>query len=152
MTYPEKWWIPLTMTNEYDLDFNNFKPFEWIRPQDESIVIDLSDTTGWTILNNQQILYGRINYDITNWKRIINYLNSSNYEKIHHLNRAQLIDDSLNLARSGHIPYELALNLTTYLHRETDAAPWFASYPNFNFLNQVLSGTKIHNAFNVSSH
>jgi len=47
--------------------------------------------------------------------------------------RAQLLDDSLNLARAGLLSYSVALNMTRYLSKELDLVPWNS------VLNQGLS-------------
>lgn len=68
----------------------------------------------------------RVNYDLHNWQQLIKQLNESNTD-IHVLNRAQLIDDSFNLARAGMLPYSVPLNLSTYLTKEDDEIPWYAA-------------------------
>lgn len=44
--------------------------------------------------------YYRVNYEPANWVALANQLNSS-HETIHLLNRAQILDDAFNLARTG---------------------------------------------------
>lgn len=56
------------------------------------------------------------------------------HDKIHAINRAQLVDDAMNLARAGVIKYSEALSLTEYLSKETDYYPWVAAFRNFNYL------------------
>jgi len=68
----------------------------------------------------------RVNYDLNNWQQLIKQLNESN-TNIHVLNRAQLIDDSFNLARAGMLHYSVALNLSTYLMKEDDEIPWYTA-------------------------
>nr|CAD7201178.1 unnamed protein product [Timema douglasi] len=82
----------------------------------------------------------RVNYDDTNWNLIISHLNSDQFTDIHVLNRAQLLDDSLNLARAGILDYNTALNLTLYLTRETDYIPWYTALSSFTFLDRRLRG------------
>ena len=53
------------------------------------------------------------------------------------VNRAQVIDDALNLAKSEIIDYETALSMTEYLHKEHDYVPWKAA------LNGNLNNTPI---------
>lgn len=81
---------------------------------------------------------------------ISNYLNSTNYQKIHYLNRAQLIDDSMKLARANELDYEIALNISSFLHREQDPVVWITANANFYFLYNILRGTDIQYKFYVS--
>lgn len=68
----------------------------------------------------------RVNYESDNWVKLVQQLNDS-HEAIHVLNRAQLIDDSFNLARAGMLEYSTALDLSTYLKYETDRIPWYTA-------------------------
>lgn len=54
ITYNEKWWIPVTMTEERNPIFNNKNhPIDWLKPSDDDIEFKV-ETKGWTILNIQQ--------------------------------------------------------------------------------------------------
>ena len=50
--------------------------------------------------------YYRVNYDETNWK-LINQQLLQDHRAISELSRSQLIDDSLNIARTGSVPYSI---------------------------------------------
>lgn len=76
----------------------------------------------------------RVNYTEKNWLSLIKQLNDSP-TAIHVLNRAQLIDDSFNLARAGKLNYTIPLNLVRYLEKEDDIIPWFSA---LNTLSYVL--------------
>jgi len=104
-------------------------------------------TDEWFIFNIQETAFYRVLYDEGNYKLLTNYLNSENYKNIHVLNKAQLLDDSLNLARAGVLNYSTALNLTTYLERETDFIPWVSYFRALTFLNTRLTGTKDYENF-----
>lgn len=91
----------------------------------------------------------RVNYDENNWNLITNYLKSEDYEEIPPVNRAQLLDDALNLARAGILKYNTALELTQYLERELDYIPWYSALNAFSFLNLRLTGTNTHSLFKV---
>lgn len=93
--------------------------------------------------------YYRVNYDKENWKLLNDYLNSNNYTKLSPITRAQLIDDALNLARVGLLPYDVALNLTLYLRREVDYIPWQTTFRNLNFLNTMMRTSDHYQMFNV---
>ena len=67
-----------------------------------------------------------MNYDKKNWKLIAEQL-QRNHTAIHVINRAQILDDAFNLAKSGLLDYEVALSLTSYLGQETEYIPWKAA-------------------------
>jgi len=77
----------------------------------------------------------RVNYTEDNWLSLIKQLNDS-HEEIHVLNRAQLIDDSFNLAKAGLLNYKIPMNFTDYLEKEKDIIPWLTV---MNSLNYVLN-------------
>jgi aminopeptidase N len=91
----------------------------------------------------------RVNYDENNWDLLISYLKSDNYGKIHPVNRAQLLDDSLNLARAGVLPYGTALELAKYLEKEGDYISWFSALTAFSFLNLRFTDTTVYPLFKV---
>lgn len=85
-------------------------------------VVDV-DKRDWLIMNVQQTGFYRVNYDLKNWGLISSQL-QRNASKIHAVNRAQLMDDALNLARASELPYDVAFNLTAYLRDEEEYLPY----------------------------
>jgi aminopeptidase N len=92
--------------------------------------------------------YYRVNYDPESWKLIILGLHQD-HESIHPVNRAQLLDDALNLARAGKLEYSLALELTQYLGHDQDYIPWAAALNAFSFLDRRLTNDEGHQHFKV---
>ena len=92
--------------------------------------------------------YYRVNYDTDNWNLIIKELHE-NHNIIPPLNRAQLLDDALNLARAGKLPYSIALDLTTYLEHDEDYIPWAAALNALSFLDQRLTNNEGYDNFKV---
>lgn len=90
-----------------------------------------------------------MNYDITNWNYLIDYLNSENYDQIDKINRAQLIDDAFNLARSGRLNYSIPLSLATYLKKETHFLPLYSFSKAIAFLDMELSQSEKYDSFKV---
>lgn len=82
----------------------------------------------------------RVNYDNASWYRIIDVLNSGNYETIHVLNRAALVDDLLNLARADLLNYKTALNGLQYIRRETKYLPFKSALSGLTYLDQRFCG------------
>ena len=54
------------------------------------------------------------------------------HTSIHVSNRAQILDDALNLARAKLLDYETALSLTGYLSKEEEYVPWTAALSGKN--------------------
>ena len=79
----------------------------------------------------------RVNYDENNWKKIATTL-LRNHTSIHRTNRAQIIDDSFNLARAGHLNYSIAFSLTKYLTQELDFIPWSSAINALDYINTML--------------
>uniref|UniRef100_A0A1B6DPE6 Aminopeptidase n=1 Tax=Clastoptera arizonana TaxID=38151 RepID=A0A1B6DPE6_9HEMI len=138
------WWIPLTYTTSTELDFNSTEPKEWFSPwTDEHTLLKLElKHREWILFNIRQNGYYRVNYDPWTWKLIINHLKEYELSDIHPVNRAVLLDDIFSLAKSSDISYEEALNLSTYLSRESDYIPWTTAMTIFKELVSKMYGTK----------
>ncbi|XP_046387284.1 aminopeptidase N-like [Ischnura elegans] len=146
----QRWWIPISFTSQSGSNFNDTSPDYWMPTSETSIYVNnLPQDDGWVIFNIQQTGYYRVNYDEENWKRIIDFFKSEYFHEIPPVNRGQLVDDALNLARGGYINYTLALNVTQFLARETDFIPWYSAYPLFDFLDMQMSESKSYDLFKV---
>ncbi|KAF5281716.1 hypothetical protein FQA39_LY17737 [Lamprigera yunnana] len=130
-----EWRIPITYAFESSgkEEFSNTTTNFWLTQKAKTISTDFP-LNDWFIVNKQQIGYYRVNYDKENWERIIAFMNTSNFNKIHVLNRAQLIDDAFNLAKSRLISYEIPIRLCRYLFQETDFIPLTAFYNNIDYM------------------
>ena len=127
------WWIPITYTTESQLNFNTTQPSQWMKAEKSITLSNLNwNISEWVILNIQETGYYRVNYDRKNWQLIIKHLNKDSFRNISTVNRAQLIDDALNLARAGRLDYAIAFEcyivfssrkLSTYLGRLL-SMPW----------------------------
>lgn len=90
-----------------------------------------------------------MNYDDELWSRLILQL-QTDHAQIPALNRAQLVDDSLALALSGHLRVETALDLVSYLRAETDFIAWKAASVSLMSFADTLVSTEIYPIFKVS--
>ncbi|XP_032684080.1 aminopeptidase N-like [Odontomachus brunneus] len=141
-----KWYIPINYVTQEDPAIKDTatKAKAWLESTKSSTSIKkvVKDKDKWVIFNNLQTGYYRVNYEESNWNYLAAYLNTDNYNNIHPVSRAQLIDDSMNLARAGYLSYTSALPITNYLHRETDYIPWYAAFRAFDYLDRNLQGMK----------
>ena len=92
--------------------------------------------------------YYRVNYDTTNWLLLTDTL-FKNFSSVHVVNRAQIIDDALNLARASLLDYNLALDLVSYLSRDTGHMPWTAGRRNLRYVEKMLERTGAYGVFKV---
>lgn len=63
---------------------------------------------------------------------------SENHNIIDVINRAQIVDDALNLARAGEISYDLSFRILSYLKNETEYYPWYSALSGFDYLTRIL--------------
>lgn len=121
------WWIPLTFVNQRQLNFNETQPQSWLECPSSGKTLRLTNASSpreWIMLNPQVNSIFRVNYDERNWRMIIKTLNSDQYDSIHILNRAQLLDDLLMLSSNREQSYDLAFAMLEYLPRESEPLPW----------------------------
>lgn len=149
------WYIPLNFATQSNPNFDDTLFYNYILSGWGGIASAFPpdfDTSQWIIFNKQQIGYYRVNYDESNWKLLIKALNSDRFEDIHVVNRAQLIDDSLNFAFDGYSSYEIAFDVLSYLSRETDYVPWKAAANNLDKLDTLLKGQPLQANFRRLIH
>ena len=84
--------------------------------------------------------YYRVAYDPTNYALIRDQL-LLDHTQISLKNRAQLLDDSLNIARVNIIPYSEALDLTLYLTKEREYVPFYSALTALNYIDSMFSST-----------
>ncbi|KAK0167905.1 hypothetical protein PV327_001760 [Microctonus hyperodae] len=142
----DKYWIPLNYYTENSLNSTDTNVSHWFDPTTNITKITLPESK-FVIFNKQQFGYYRVNYDEKNWDEIIKYLRYKNYSNIHVLNRAQLIDDSMNLARVGNLSYNIALYLIGYLEKDTDYIPWSAAWRGIEYIHKFVANTEFASTF-----
>ncbi len=101
------WWVPLSYTSSDASYFNNnyTQPESWLKciGSDKNIAVPstlqhLPDETEWIVFNIDMSGLYKVQYDTKNWELLISQLSGPNYNAISSSNRAQLIDDALDLA------------------------------------------------------
>ena len=152
------WWVPLSYTTAHQLDFNNIRPKSWLtcKCNDTNVAIpetlaDLPDETEWVVFNVKMSGLYKVQYDQKNWELLITQLSGTQYNKIDTMNRAQLIDDVLDLAWTGDQDYSVALRLVDYLKHETEYIPWKSALDNLSAVNRILRRSAQYGLFKVKS-
>ncbi|TRY78714.1 hypothetical protein TCAL_06795 [Tigriopus californicus] len=108
---------------------------EWFMEDDPTIELNVNKVP--YVLNAQQTGYFRVNYDAENWLALTDEL-KNDPNNIHLLNRAQIMDDSFNLARAKQLEYSTPLDMTEYLTKEKEYVPLQAALNNLNYLDLML--------------
>jgi len=140
------WWIPLTFTTPGNT-FDNTYSEHWVREgEDSKDMQGMPDRDTPVIFNIQQTGYYRVNYDKQNWNMLAKQL-MKDHTSIHVINRAQIIDDALNLAKSGLLDYETALSVTGYLSKEVEYIPWASALNGLKYLNKMLKTSEAYGDF-----
>ncbi|XP_012230689.2 aminopeptidase N-like [Linepithema humile] len=123
-----KWWVPINFATHTNPNFSSTLTTHWLSPEVKELVIDDVDPEDWIIVNIQQTGFYRVNYDIINWLKIADYLDSENYTKIHVLNRAQIVNDAIYLMFSNKLDPKIFMEVTKYLRREKDYVVWYTVF------------------------
>lgn len=92
----------------------------------------------------------KVNYDEENWELIINTLASSSFNTIPAINRVLLIENSMDLANTGYISYDIPFDLLSYLKHEDEYLPWKTALAKLNYISNVLERSSVYGAFKVS--
>ncbi|XP_062562501.1 aminopeptidase N-like [Armigeres subalbatus] len=139
------WHIPYNYVDRNIREADDATEFLWLTSKATKLITNTPNTQ-WIIFNREQFGYYRVNYDKQNWELIIDTLHT-NPLSIHRANRAQLIDDAFNLARSERLDMSIALKLLAYLRLETEYAPWAAANNVLNYFYNKLQGTVHYQGF-----
>lgn len=137
------WQIPVRVASP-----SSEPTLEWIYTQTASKEAFISKKGAWILANVNCAGFYRVNYDLENWDRLLNEL-ETNPQNIPLLNRGQLIDDAFNLARAKQVSVALALNSTRFLHNETEYVPWDSAMRNLNYFVQMFDRSEVYGPMQV---
>lgn len=136
-----KWYIPINYASSDSPNFEDTRITDYFEDSANTKQISAPQSS-WFVFNKQQLSYYRVDYDTANWNAIKALLHSDNFNTIHVMNRAQLIDDTFALANAGyHNDFTLAFDIMGYLERETDFFPFYPAYRYLNNLYTVFGPT-----------
>lgn len=137
-----KWYVPVTVTNNQEKDFDFGKRPTWLMPTDRKLNIQLEglSTNDWIIGNIKHVGYYRVNYDAENWKLLLDQL-KSDHSQIDPTNRATLLDDAFNLGKAELLDQTIYLNMASYLKNEEDPLPFTSAIDGLEYVHSMLSST-----------
>jgi aminopeptidase N len=112
-----EWFVPISMDYPGGY-FNDTLPSVWLKPGEAEVRLAVNiDPSAPYVLNVQEKGYYRVSYPESHWRDLLSTLLTSR-DSINRLNRAQILDDALNIARASGLSYEVALDLTKALNEE----------------------------------
>ncbi|XP_071800497.1 aminopeptidase N-like [Asterias amurensis] len=135
--YGYQWRIPILYSYADQLAQ---PPIHVLRGTSGSLSVQEMGTDQWILANMKRTGFYRTNYDEANWDLLIKQLRED-HTVISASNRAMLIDDAFHLATAGRLSITVALNLTTYLHKEREYVPWKVTLQLMGYVARMLSFT-----------
>ncbi|KAK5868073.1 hypothetical protein PBY51_012518 [Eleginops maclovinus] len=136
--YNYEWLIPVRWMKSGKVQ----KDIWWLKEKN-AVNVDMRSDGLWVLANINITGYYRVNYDQGNWESLLAQL-LSEHQVIPVINRAQLVDDSFNLARARMVSNTLALNTTLYLSVETQYMPWQSALDNLDYYYLMLDRTEVY--------
>lgn len=130
-----KWFVPISYATTRRQPTNEI-PDYWLPNSDQQVVIDDAvEDDEWIYLNLNRTGYYRVNYDQLSWKNLI-----KNLDKLPEVTRAQLIDDSFNLARADLTPYDIPITLGLVLRNKAsfDYLSWWAFASGLEYITNMI--------------
>ena len=96
-----------------------------------------TNADSWYIGNLKRSGWYRVNYDQTNWNRLIAQL-KQDHLRIDPIHRAQLLDDSFHLGRSEVVPQTVFFDITVYLINENDPISFVPTFDGFRYMTVII--------------
>lgn len=149
------WYIPLDIKLVFDNRSENELSIIELFPDQENHSIELPSNNKkikYFLASTNQVGYYRINYDVENWLSIKSVLNSTDYTEIRSSDRAQIVSDLFNLARTEFLEYNFTLDILEYMVQETEYVVWKSMFNELDVLYYKLpeeNTTDYHDMFNV---
>ncbi|XP_053505705.1 thyrotropin-releasing hormone-degrading ectoenzyme-like [Ictalurus furcatus] len=140
------WISPLTVLDLFSYCTGSLLLLYWISSRTETHRVGRIGEETWLLGNINQTGYFRVNYDLHNWRLLIQQL-MINPTIISVGNRAGLMDDSFSLARAGYLPQNLPLQIICYLSKEDEFLPWHAASRALYQLDKLLDRTEDYSLF-----
>ncbi|XP_048749587.1 aminopeptidase N-like isoform X4 [Ostrea edulis] len=142
-----KWEIPFTFTTKSNPKFNvTDADIHWMHKTDQEIIASNIPQSDWIIGNVMQYGYYRVTYSNENWNRLIEQMNQD-HTVLYPTNRAQIINDAWNLAKSGDLDMVIALKTVNYLDKEKEFVAWQAALRELGYVDSMLERTSLYGPF-----
>lgn len=142
------YWIPLTFATASSVNFSNTQAHTWMGNQSLSLSLASLSEDDWLMINSQQAGYYRVQYDLTNY-HLLSEAMFRNISLFPETNRAQLLDDLYNLARTNRQSYATALRAARFLEFDTSYISWYPAITMFTSIDNSFHGHESYPRFRV---
>lgn len=140
-----KWNIPISFATSSRVPFNEI-PEYWLEDSDDSLIIEnVATEKEYIYLNINRTGYYRVNYDLNSWKQLI-----VNFYNLPPVTKAQLIDDSFNLARANIINYEVPITFGMMISSDKaaeDYLSWWAFENSIESITNILRREPLYEVY-----
>ncbi|CAG0878546.1 unnamed protein product [Darwinula stevensoni] len=120
--YGYKWDVPVNFRTP---DLKKSELF-WLHKEDDFLRLEKPEGAPWVKLNVDQRGYYRVNYSPSIWKGILKSI-QQDHTMFSVEDRTNLLDDVFALAEADLVSYDVPLEMTKYLRKETHVVPWKAA-------------------------
>ncbi|XP_067015197.2 aminopeptidase N [Anabrus simplex] len=145
------WWIPIQYITRHSMDIHNSRPVAWMEKQRHITVKNLPGPESFIIVNPDEIGMFMVNYDLTNWNMVAEFLQEWSPDDAKPLvdmgSRVKLLHDAWNLAYAGELHFGAALNMTLFLRTEKEQPVWEAFFTMVDHVGRHISGTEAGRKF-----
>lgn len=144
------YWVPLTFAMANAVNFTNTRAHTWMGNQSLSLTFAGLSDDDWLMVNNQQAGYYRVQYDERNYQLLADAM-FNNISLFPETNRAQLLDDVYNLARTNRQSYATALSAARFLEFDTSYISWYPAITMLTTIDTNFHGHESYPRFRVST-
>ncbi|KAK9876074.1 hypothetical protein WA026_011185 [Henosepilachna vigintioctopunctata] len=137
-----KWWVPISVATDLEPNFHDASPKAWLKDELITIPVNFKE---WYIVNVNQTGYHMVNYDEEIWHSLIR-----NVMQLPALTRAQLIGDSMELAKANLLDYDIPLRLIANMAVRDNLImfiPTLVAFDKLEFLSDILVNTPAFGLF-----
>ncbi|XP_006821004.2 aminopeptidase N-like [Saccoglossus kowalevskii] len=142
--YGYKWYVPLTFTDQSEMEFVDPK-IEWMEMGPGAITLSSSVTQNdWYLVNINQRCYYRVQYEGENWDKLATYLKDEDHTTIHVRSRSAILDDAFSLAHAYLLDQVYSIRLLEYLYKETEYLPMNTAISRIWYTRDMLKRTSAY--------
>ncbi|XP_070558840.1 aminopeptidase N-like [Ptychodera flava] len=137
------WYVPLTWTDQDEQVFttecaqNRYCNFKWMNRGPADFTITTDDPDHWFIVNINQDMFYRVNYENENWENLAMQLRTE-HTVFPIRNRGSLISDAFNIGQSQMLNHVVALKIIEYLTKERSYNAWLTTRDNLRYTHTML--------------